>query len=296
MTTFLIYGSKGWIGQKVVNILKDDENIQLILGNCRCDNEEELENEIRLIKPTHVISLIGRTRGNYFGEEINNTDYLEKPGKLTENIRDNLFSPVTLAILSLKHNFHFTYVGTGCIFSYDNDHPDGFDEDDKPNFFNSNYSLVKGYTDRLMHLFENTVLNIRIRMSLTDTVDKRNFIIKFINYEKVCSVSNSMSVLDELLPIMISMSKDNVTGTINLTNPGLISPNEILEMYKEIIDPDFKWKNFTIEEQKEILLSERSNNFLNTNKLEEYTSSKGLSLMNIKDSVRSTLMRMKEKL
>ena len=40
-----------------------------------------------------------------------------------------------------------------------------------------------------------------------------------------------MSVLSELLPIVLEMMKNNEKGTINLTNPGLICHNEILEMY-----------------------------------------------------------------
>ena len=42
-----------------------------------------------------------------------------------------------------------------------------------------------------------------------------------------------MTVLPELLPKVIDMMKNNLTGTLNLTNPGLISHNEILEMFKE---------------------------------------------------------------
>ena len=37
-------------------------------------------------------------------------------------------------------------------------------------------------------------------------------------------------------------------------------------MYKDIIDPSFTWKNFTIEEQDKILSSKRSNNLMDTNK------------------------------
>ena len=61
--------------------------------------------------------------------------------------------------------------------------------------------------------------------------------------------------------------KKKITGTINLTNPGLISHNEILEMYKEIVDSSFTWKNFSKEEQSKILDSDRSNNYLDTSKL-----------------------------
>jgi 3,5-epimerase/4-reductase len=98
-----------------------------------------------------------------------------------------------------------------------------------------------------------------------------------------------MSVLPELLPIMIDMCEKNVTGTVNLTNPGLISHNEILEMYKEIVDKEFTWDNFSIEEQREILASERSNNFLDTSRLESLYEVK-----NIKESVRCVLYKMKE--
>jgi dTDP-4-dehydrorhamnose reductase len=98
-----------------------------------------------------------------------------------------------------------------------------------------------------------------------------------------------MTVLPELLPIMVDMCDKKVTGTVNLTNPGLISHNEILEMYREIVDKDFKWDNFSIEEQRQILASERSNNFLDTSRLESLYKVK-----NIKDSVRDVLYKMKE--
>jgi hypothetical protein len=139
-----------------------------------------------------------------------------------------------------------------------------------------------------MHFFEDSVLNVRIRMPITDEFNKRNFITKISTYSKVCSVPNSMTVLNELLPIMIDMAKNNVCGTVNLTNPGLITHNEILEMYKEIVDPSFTWNNFTIEEQSEILASGRSNNFLETSKLESMYP----NVKNIKDSVRDVLEQM----
>jgi 3,5-epimerase/4-reductase len=56
---------------------------------------------------------------------ILSTDYLEKPGKLVENVRDNLFAPIALAILCKDRGIHFTYMGTGCIFNFDENHPYG---------------------------------------------------------------------------------------------------------------------------------------------------------------------------
>jgi dTDP-4-dehydrorhamnose reductase len=166
---------------------------------------------------------------------------------------------------------------------------DGFTENDKPNFFGSSYSVVKGYTDELMHLFEDTTLNCRIRMPISSKVDSRNFITKITSYKKICSVPNSMTVLDDILPVIVDMSARKTTGTYNMTNPGLISHNEILQMYKNIVDPDFKWTNFTAEEQAKILASGRSNNYLDTTKLQKLYP----ELKNIKDSVQDILLRYK---
>ena len=267
-----VCGSKGWIGNQFVDILKT-LNIDFIESSIRADSIEDLQKEIMLFNPTHVISFIGRTHGK-IGEKVYTTiDYLEVEGKLVENVRDNLFAPIVLANVCSKLGIHYTYLGTGCIFKYDEEHPfettiNGFTEESKPNFFGSSYSVVKGFTDQLMQLYKNDVLNLRIRMPITDKPNSRNFITKIVNYEKICSVQNSMTILPELLPCVIDMMKQKITGTINLTNPGTISHNEILQMYKEIVDPTFTWNNFSLAEQRAILAADRSNNYLDTTKLE----------------------------
>lgn len=251
-----------------------------------------LEQEILDVEPTNIMSFIGRTHGVIDGEAWGTIDYLEQKGKIYENVRDNLFSPIVLGMLAVKHDIHLTYLGTGCIFEYDESHPfgqevNGFTELDRPNFMGSSYSVVKGFTDELMHMLESNVLNVRIRMPITGDRNPRNFITKITKYEKICSVPNSMTVLPELLPLMVDMADKKITGTINLVNPGLISHNEILEMYKEIVDPDFEWKNFSLEEQDKILAAGRSNNFMDTSRLESMYSVRG-----IKDAVRGILMEM----
>jgi dTDP-4-dehydrorhamnose reductase len=113
------------------------------------------------------------------------------------------------------------------------------------------------------------VLNIRLRMPINDDIESpRNFISKILRYEKICSIKNSMTVLPDVIPIMIDMIQMKKTGTINLTNPGTISHNEILDMYTYIIDPTFTYQNFSLEEQAKVLRSDRSNNKLDTSHLQ----------------------------
>jgi 3,5-epimerase/4-reductase len=284
----LVLGHRGWIGSMVVKLL-EMENIDYVTTDIRPENKVDFEKEVLKLKVSHIMSFIGRTHGIIGDQKYTTIDYLEQDGKLVENVRDNLFSPLVVALLCKKLGIHFTYMGTGCIFKYSynyNNYKYKFNEDDVPNFFGSSYSIVKGYTDELMHLLDDTVLNLRIRMPITSRDEPRNFISKITRYEYVCSIPNSMTVLDELLPIMIDMAKKKTTGTFNFTNPGVISHNEILEMYREYVNKDFTWKNFTEEEQRKILAADRSNNHLDTSKLEKMYP----NVKNIKDSVRDVMV------
>jgi dTDP-4-dehydrorhamnose reductase len=276
---WLIYGHNGWIGSYVCELLEKDGH-DIIRTNTRADNEKAVEDDIITHNPDRVMSFIGRTHG----EGINTIDYLEQPGKLKVNINDNLYAPVVLAHLCKKYNIHYTYLGTGCIFN-----GEGYTEGSVPNFFGSSYSTVKGFTDRIMHMYNDTVLNVRIRMPITSEMHARNFITKIMSYEKICSIPNSMSVLPTLLPLMIDMAIKKTTGTINLTNPGVITHNEILDMVKEYIKPNLTWVNFSLEEQSEVLKAGRSNNYLDTTKLETLYP----DVPNIKEAVLQCVMAMK---
>jgi dTDP-glucose 4,6-dehydratase len=289
----LVYGSNGWIGGQFISILQEN-GVSFICGKSRVDNDVAVRQEISDSSCTHVVSFIGRTHGSIGSTKYTTIDYLEQEGKLLENVRDNLYSPLVLAEISRDLGVHFTYLGTGCIFKYDADHPfgkeeSGFDEDSEPNFFGSSYSVVKGFTDRLMRAYKDTTLNLRIRMPITGELNPRNFITKITTYPRVCSIPNSMTVLPELLIYVLDMMRRGITGTMNLTNPGLISHNEILDMYKEIVDHDFVWKNFSQQEQRSILAADRSNNFLETGRLESMYP----QVDNIKVAVRKCLLTYK---
>jgi len=276
---WLVYGSKGWIGGMAKQYL---ENLgeTVVCAKYRAD-DEKTEEEIKHSGVDRIICFIGRTHGQGYST----IDYLEQKGKLVENVRDNLYSPVVLAILGKKYGIHVTYLGTGCIFNTSEEKP-VFTEQDLPNFFGSGYSTVKGFTDRLMHFFDDSVLNARIRMPIVGYHNPRNFITKITKYAKVCSIQNSMSVLEDVIPVLVDLAKRLKTGTVNLTNPGTIDHNEILQMYKEYVDPNFQWTNFTIKEQSEILLSERSNNELDSTLLKTLVPVK-----DIKTSVKELLQK-----
>ena len=76
-----------------------------------------------------------------------------------------------------------------------------------------------------------------------------------------------MTVLHELLPASLVMAEKRLTGIYNFCNPGVISHNEMLDLYIKHIDPTYTYTNFSLEDQDKILKAGRSNNELECSKL-----------------------------
>uniref|UniRef100_A0A0C9RGY9 UDP-glucose 4,6-dehydratase n=1 Tax=Wollemia nobilis TaxID=56998 RepID=A0A0C9RGY9_9CONI len=272
---FLIYGRNGWIGGLLGKIC-EKQGIAFEYGSGRLENRPQIQTDIQNVKPTHVLNAAGVT-----GRP--NVDWCEshKP----ETIRTNVAGTLNLADICREHDLLLVNFATGCIFEYDDAHPEGsgigFKEEDKPNFIGSFYSKTKAMVEDLLQNYEN-VCTLRVRMPISsDLNNPRNFITKISRYNKVVNIPNSMTILDELLPLSVEMAKRNCTGIWNFTNPGVVSHNEILEMYRDYIDPSFKWTNFSLEEQAKVIVAPRSNNELDASKLKKEFP----QLLSIKDSL-----------
>ncbi|XP_034682992.1 trifunctional UDP-glucose 4,6-dehydratase/UDP-4-keto-6-deoxy-D-glucose 3,5-epimerase/UDP-4-keto-L-rhamnose-reductase RHM1-like [Vitis riparia] len=272
---FLIYGRTGWIGGLLGKLCKDG-GIEFEYGKGRLQDRKTLMEDIRRVQPTHVFNAAGVT-----GRP--NVDWCES--HKVETIRTNVVGTLTLADVCKEQGLLMMNFATGCIFEYDEEHPEGsgvgFKEEDKPNFIGSFYSKTKAMVEELLREYEN-VCTLRVRMPISsDLSNPRNFITKIARYNKVVNIPNSMTVLDELLPISIEMAKRNCRGIWNFTNPGVVSHNEILEMYRDYIDPGFEWVNFNLEEQAKVIVAPRSNNELDASKLKKEFS----ELLSIKESI-----------
>jgi len=228
--TFLVFGGKqGWIGQQMIALLTEQGHTA-IAAESRLEDRVQVEKEIVRIHPDCILNTAGVT-----GRP--NVDWCESNKQAT--IRANLVGALTLFDIAHKHNIHVINFGTGCIYEYNDAHPMysgiGFKEEEEPNFQNSFYSFTKTMLDKLISSYPN-VLNLRLRMPISDDLHQRSFITKITRYERVVNIPNSMSVLHDLLPLVPEMAERKLTGNYNFVNPGVISHNEILDLYKEYIE------------------------------------------------------------
>ena len=262
---FLLYGKNGWIGGMLIELLKANGD-EVVLGDTRLENREAVAAELEKVKPTRVLNAAGVT-----GRP--NVDWCEFNKQTV--IRTNIIGCLNLADLCWQEKLHCTLYATGCIFEYDEKHPLGggvataFTEEERANFDGSYYSQTKGFCEEMLRAYLDHLTVLRVRMPISDDLSPRNFLTKISKYAKVVDVPNSMTVLHDLLPASLALSRRKLSGIYNFCNPGAISHNECLEAYKKHVDLSFTWTNFSLEEQDKILAARRSNNELNCTKLVE---------------------------
>lgn len=258
--TILVFGHTGWIGSQLVELLKK-EGYDSILSKARLDDYAALVSEFeKATGVTHCLLAAGLT-----GRP--NVDWCEN--HKNEVVSVNIIGTSMIADMCSRKGIHLTFLSTGCIYEYDEDHPiggPGFLETDTPNFDKSFYSYTKIITEKIVKEFPTTLV-LRIRMPLSDDLHPRNFITKISKYEKVVNIPNSMTILYDMVPLIPDMMKRKLTGIFNFCNPGTVSHNQILDLYREHIDPNFKYTNFSLEDQAKILKAGRSNNCLDVTKL-----------------------------
>lgn len=278
----LVFGGGGWIGGLLREPLAS-RGLEYRAAGVRANDAAAVRAELHLAAPRLVFACVGRTHG----PGANSIDFLEQPGQLPGNLRDNLVAPLVLANECQRAGLPFACIATGCIF--EGGAHEAFAEDAVPNFHGSTYSCVKGATDQLLAaLFADSALWFRIRMPITHDFHPRSFLTKITRYERVCSVPNSMSVLDGpegLLNLFVGMALAGYRGCYNGCNPGVLSHNDILGMYRDVVDPAFTWQNFSLEEQAQILAAGRSNNRLCHRRLQTAAEELGLPLPSLRAAV-----------
>ncbi|KAH7239401.1 hypothetical protein BKA59DRAFT_532229 [Fusarium tricinctum] len=257
---FLIWGETGWVAGHLKALL-EKQGKDVHTTSVRMENVSQVAEELRRIQPTHVLNAAGCT-----GRP--NVDWCED--NKAQTVRSNVIGTLTLADQCYQLGIHCTVFATGCIYQYDEHHPiggAGFTEEDAPNFTGSFYSMTKGHVEPILSCYDN-VLILRLRMPVSDDLHPRNFVTKILNYDHVVNVPNSNTILHDLLPISIALAEHRDTGVFNFTNPGAISHNQVLTLFRDIIRPSLTWRNFSLEEQSHVIKAGRSNCMLDTSKLE----------------------------
>lgn len=247
---YLIFGN-GYLGQIFKNYFKNS-----VMSEVFIKGEDDVLGEIEKYKPDWVLNCAGIT-----GKP--NIDWCEEHKQ--ETFEGNVLLPLIIAKACKKAGVKMMHLGSGCVYSGDNNGI-GWRETDAANFAGSFYSKTKAMSEDMLKDYD--VLQLRLRMPIDNDIrSERNLINKIVRYRRVIDIKNSMTIIDDLLGVAKTLTTRGRTGIYNVVNPGPMGHPEILDLYKEIVDPNFQYEIMTLEELHRKTKAQRSNCVLNTEKL-----------------------------
>lgn len=273
MDNIIIFGARGYLGQYFVAQYPHAHTPSVDIGD-----KIAVGKVLDELKPDVVINAAGRT-----GRP--NVDWCETHKQETHY--GNVTAPLVLLDECVQRDIYMVQISTGCMFEGNNGGK-GFSEEDAANFFGSFYSRGKAWLEQMCREFP--VFLPRLRMPVDGTTHERNLITKIAKYENILDEPNSMTYLPDLIMVIDKMIEKRFVGPLNIANPGMISPYDIMTMYTEIVDPSHTFGRFDAAQLDQETAARRSNCMLNTDKLAEL----GIELPSIQDRVRESLEMIKK--
>ena len=223
---FYILGGNGFIGSVIMDSIQTLESKTkefVYKTSLRLEQVEQIEKELDLYKPKYVICSAGITG-------TPNISWCED--HKTETIETNITYQMTLAHLCKKKNIHLTIIGSGVIFKNDK----YYTEEDEGNYDENFYSKCRIQLENMIRNYDN-VLYTRINYPISKHNSTKNLITKLLSYSYIDNVNITLTYIDELIPILLDMIKNNETGICNLVNEGEINLMDIMRIYKTLSIP-----------------------------------------------------------
>jgi len=272
MKKILLLGSTGFIGSHLKEALVE-KGYEVADPRIEVTCIKAVRTAIEKESPDYIVNATGIT-----GKP--NVDWCEDHP--VETYQVNVGGSLNIAAAALEKGITVAQMSSGCVYDGDNGGK-GFSEEDAPNYFGSMYSRTRIASEMTLKDFPN-VLQLRIRIPLMGKSHPKNLIDKLLMYPKMINKMNSCTVIEDFIPAMIQLMEMGTTGIMNMCNPGPMDHGSIMQVYKEVVDPNFV-PNFMGAEEEAKLCERRSNTVLTSEKREAL----GVHMPPLEESLRKVL-------
>ncbi len=247
---------KGYIGQRCIDAWGEEA----IVGEGHITSVDEALNLIDKHHPDVVFNAAG-VRGKP------NVDWCET--HQYETYQGNVVLPFNLATACKERQLYMLHIGSGCVFYGESPDPKGWKEDDFANPI-AYYSKCKYAADLALGSLSNVGV-ARIRVPLDDRPYPGNIIDKLAAYPKIIDVSNSLTVIPDMISVFHQLLEKKASGIFHVTNPGAIEYKELMALYKRLVDPNQtnEWINEDDLVSQGLTTKKRSTNRLQSANLEK---------------------------
>lgn len=145
-----------------------------------------------------------------------------------ETVDANVTGQLNVAAACYARGLHATFLGTGALYSAD-ERPLGhrFKEEEPPNATTSVYSALRQKLEELLQYFDNALV-LRVLYPVSSNLEPGGLLGKLARFRWVDPVATSVTVLEDLLPLLPELSSRRVTGVLNFVNRGTVSYRDIV--------------------------------------------------------------------
>jgi dTDP-4-dehydrorhamnose reductase len=214
-----------------------------------------------------------------------NVDWCEKHPIETQHA--NVIGALVLAEACAASSTYLLHMGSGCIFYGPSPTPGGWLEDDFANP-SSLYSRTKYSADLILSKLPNVGV-ARLRMPIDARPGPRNLITKLSGYREVIDVENSVTIVDDLVVVVRALVERRASGIFHAINPGTMRHQDLLRMYRELVDESHRYTLIREDElvARGLATHARSNCILASPRL----AALGIKMRPIDVALRDTLVR-----
>ncbi|CAE8610766.1 unnamed protein product [Polarella glacialis] len=150
-------------------------------------------------------------------------------GISSDAIRITMYNPQPYETIMKARGIHVTLLGTGALYSADPQVPGRvFNEEDPPNTTSKLvYTELRKKLEELLVYFDNALI-LRTLYPVSSDLDSRGLIGKLARFEQVHKVQTSVTVLDDLCPLIPELVRRRTTGVLNFVNSGMVTYTDVV--------------------------------------------------------------------
>jgi len=242
----ILLGHTGYVGSWIQKYFSEKgHDVQTIKVDVT--DVAQVREALKDVKDSIVINATGKT-----GKP--NVDWCEDHRLETAAV--NITGAINVCQTASEQGNYVLQIGSGCIFQ--GDASIAFREEDEPNFFGSFYSQTKAVAEGALKEISNVCV-LRIRMPLQGSSHPKNLLDKLLQYDKILSVPNSVTIMEDFMPFLERVIEKRPTGVLNAVNPGVYEHKDLLELYREKVDPSRQFTYIGLKEFEGMTKAERSN-------------------------------------
>ncbi|CAE8737080.1 unnamed protein product [Polarella glacialis] len=229
---FVLLGPSGFLGSAILKSLEAG-GYRVLCSSIRLQDRPGLERLLDASRPSLGLVCAAGERGRP------NISWCEDHP--VETMDANITGQLSVAAACHARGIHVTLMGTGALYSADPQVPGRvFNEEDPPNTTSKLvYTELRKKMEELLVYFDNA-LTLRVLYPVSSDLDSRGLIGKLARFEQVHKVQTSVTVLDDLCPLIPELVRRRTTGVLNFVNSGMVTYTDVVSDLAKRAPPSWR--------------------------------------------------------